>query len=233
MKTIRSKSGPFTERPHFEPQEIERMCVQELRNTGLYPAKPSVIRIDRFIEKRFGVSPRYESLPTGVLGYTKFGMQGVEEVVVAAQLDDEGTDVTRRRLRTTLAHEGGHGLMHAHLFAVGTKPRSLFDDHDSDKPEILCRDVQGAGDPRGYDGRWWEYQANRAIGALLLPRPLVEQALEPLLSEEGSFGRKTINAGHQQAAMRLLSEVFDVNLVVAGYRLAEMFPAEAGRQLSL
>lgn len=233
MKTTRSKSGPFTERPHFEPQEIERMCLQELRNTGLYPAKPSAIRIDRFIEKRFGVSPRYESLPNGVLGYTKFGMQGVEEVVVAAELDDEGTDVARRRLRTTLAHEGGHGLMHAYLFAVGAKPRSLFDEDDSGKPEILCRDVQGAGDSGGYDGRWWEYQANRAIGALLLPRPLVEQTLEPLLGKEGFFGRPTISSGHQEAAVRLVSEVFDVNLVVARYRLAEIFPAEAGRQLSL
>ena len=27
MKTIRSKSGPFSERPHFQPSEIDRICV--------------------------------------------------------------------------------------------------------------------------------------------------------------------------------------------------------------
>ena len=29
-----------------------------------------------------------------------------------------------------------------------------------------------------YDGRWWEFQANQAMGAALLPRKLVEVALD-------------------------------------------------------
>jgi hypothetical protein len=70
MKTFRSKSGPFAQRPHFEPSEIDRICDDELRKEGLFPNSPEAIRIDRFIEKRFGISPQYQDLPEGVLGFT-------------------------------------------------------------------------------------------------------------------------------------------------------------------
>ena len=49
MKTYRPKSGPFSERPHFEPSEIDRICADELRKQGLYPNSPEAIRIDRFV----------------------------------------------------------------------------------------------------------------------------------------------------------------------------------------
>lgn len=69
MRTFRSKSGPFSERPHFEPNEIDQICSDELRKQGLFPNSPEAIRIDRFVEKRFGVVPHYEDLPAGVLGF--------------------------------------------------------------------------------------------------------------------------------------------------------------------
>src|SRR5690242_15903667 len=106
MKTFRSRTGPFTEQPFYKQEEIENICSQELRKYNLYPSDPSPIRIDRFIEKRFGVQPAYEDLPTGLLGFTRFGRNGVEEIVVSKALDDEGTERAERRLRATLAHEG-------------------------------------------------------------------------------------------------------------------------------
>ncbi len=36
---------------------------------------------------------------------------------------------------------------------------------------------------KAYDGRWWEWQANRAIGGLLLPKNLVNSALEGMLAK--------------------------------------------------
>jgi hypothetical protein len=118
MKTIRSESGPVGERPHFKPSEIDRICSDELRKHGLFPSSPQPVRIDRFVEKRFGVVPRYEDLPDGVLGYTKFSKNGVNGIVISAALDTEGAKVAERRIRTTLAHESGHGLLHAYLFAL-------------------------------------------------------------------------------------------------------------------
>jgi hypothetical protein len=104
MRNVRSKSGPFTERPHFKPGEIERICTEELEKVGLYPSSAQAIRVDRFIEKRFGITHEYDDLPEGVLGFTKFGRKGIEAIVVAKTLDQGGTKVAERRLRSTLAH---------------------------------------------------------------------------------------------------------------------------------
>ncbi|HYD55050.1 MAG TPA: hypothetical protein VEA99_20615 [Gemmatimonadaceae bacterium] len=237
MKTFRSKSGPFSEQPYYEPAEVESMCTQELRRAQLYPAEPGPIRIDRFIEKRFGVQPTYEDLPPGLLGFTRFGAGGVEQIVVTKTLDDQGTEVAERRLRTTLAHEGGHGLLHAHLFALDAQPRSLFGDGLApDAPKVLCRDdgVMGVGAPtRKPPYRWWEYQANQAMGALLLPRGLVQKALAPVLVVQGKLGMPELPTARREEAARMLADVFDVNPVVARIRIEGLYPGAAGGQLTL
>src|SRR3989441_11554119 len=66
----------------------------------------------------FRSTPTYEDLDKGVLGFTQFGRTGVQAIVVARALDEDGTRPAERRIRTTLAHEAGHGLLHAHLFAL-------------------------------------------------------------------------------------------------------------------
>lgn len=233
MKTIRTRNGPFAERPHYKLSEIDRTCADALKSTGLLPDSPEPVRIERFIEKYFNVSPRYEPLPDGVLGFTEFGKDGVKAIVVSTALDDEGSKVAERRIRTTLAHEGGHGLFHMHLFALGEKPQSLFDDDDA-RPEILCRDIQGEGAAHGgYDGRWWEYQANRAIGGLLLPRPLIRKAVEPFCKAKGGLGLPAIKADERERAVRELAGIFDVNPIVARIRLDGMFPVATPDQLML
>jgi len=198
----------------------------------LLPDAPAPIRIDRFVEKYFRISPRYEVLPPGILGFTEFGSQGVRAIVIASVLDTEGSVVAERRVRTTLAHEAGHGLLHMHLFALGEKPQSLFQDGHH-KPEILCRDVQGGGPQARYDGRWWEYQANRAIGSLLLPKRLLKLAAEPFCTATAGLGLPALTAAQREECVASLSETFNVNPVVARIRLSEAYPNPDGDQLSL
>jgi hypothetical protein len=232
MRTIRSKSGPFGERPYFKLRQIEEMCADALREVGLYPSSPQPIRVDRFIEKKFQVKVGYDDLPEGVLGYTRFGAGGVEAVIVSITLDG-GDKVAERRLRSTLAHEGGHGLLHTQLFRLGEKPACLFDDDDR-TPRILCRDVtDGPRTTPSYDGRWWEFQANKAIGGLLMPRPLVEMALEKLCVEAGLLGQRVLPPEKREAAARELSHIFDVNPAAARLRLEDVFPKKNDAQLPL
>jgi len=231
MKTIRSKSGPFSERPHFQPSEIDRICADELRKAGLYPASPQAIRVDRFVEKRFGVAAEYEELPAGVLGYTRFSKSGVEAIIISAALDAEKTKVAERRIRTTLAHEAGHGLLHAYLFALDNKPLHLFDADSHTDHQILCRDILGEErKTRAYDGRWWEFQANCAIGGYLLPNHLFRTACEKFLVPVGSLGMKEIPPEMREVAARELSEIFDVNPKVVSIRLDTLFPASSSQQ---
>lgn len=230
MKTFRSRSGPFTEQPHFELGEIDRICADELRKAALYPSSPQAIRIDRFIEKRFRVVPQYEDLPEGILGFTRFTHTGVEAIVIATVLDAETSKVSDRRVRTTLAHEAGHGLLHAYLFALDQKSFRLFDADSHADHKILCRDVQGEErKSRVYDGRWWEFQANRAIGGLLCPLTLVQEALKPFLVASGSLGAMTLDEKRRESAVCMLADIFDVNPIVAKIRINDLHPADTGQ----
>jgi ssRNA-specific RNase YbeY (16S rRNA maturation enzyme) len=233
MKTIRATSGPFAERPHFEPAEMDRTCVDELRKAGFYPTDPEPIRIDRFIEKRFGIAHDYESLPPGVLGYTKFSKNGVESIVISRSLAEENSDVARRRERATLAHEAGHGLLHAYLFAVETPAVSLFGAENCSGSQILCREVTDQQSAVRAKPSWSEYQANRMIGGLLLPRGLVTKALQSYLISAGQLGERTIDPARRSDAERHVSTTFDVNPIVARIRLDDMFTPEKGGQMLL
>jgi hypothetical protein len=226
----RAQSGLNSKPPYFKPSQIDQICADELRKADLLPSSPTAVRIDRFIEKRFGVSPQYEDLPHGVLGFTKFNMNGVEAIVISAALDAQGGKVAQRRVRTTLAHEAGHGLLHAYLFALKDKPLHLFDKDSHTAHQILCRDVPDEEQKsRRYDGRWWEFQANRAMGGLLCPRALVHEAIAPFLVPSGMLGVEILDEKRREEAVRALADTFDVNPVVARIRTSELYPAETGQ----
>jgi len=234
MKTLRTSAGPFAERPYYKDDEIERMCSDALRETGFLPENPGRIRIDRFIEKRFNVPIIYEVMPARVLGFTEFGPKGVEAVHIAEPPAGERTASAERRMNSTLAHEAGHGLMHAHLFALDLDHPTLFSgDADVTKTRMLCRDGEGgeARPLRKYDGRWWELQANRAIGAFLMPKGLFIAFLEPFLERRGILGAPTLPAARREGAVRAAADVFEVNPAAVKIRVDLFFPD--GGQLTL
>lgn len=233
MRTHRTSSGPFSERPYYTGEEIEQTCMEELRGLDLLPNAPSPVRIDRFVEKRFRITIEYADLPQGVLGYTTFGPKGVQAIFVARALDQEGTATAERRIRTTLAHEAGHGLFHSHLFACAEVREVLFDDlTDPTAPKVLCRDVPGASAAAG-QSPWWEVQANMAIGPLLLPTALVQTALQPLLVAKGALGGRSLPPARREEASRKLATIFEVNPAVARIRLEGLYPLATEAQLNL
>jgi hypothetical protein len=229
MKIRRSASG--STRPYFSESDVEHMCEDALRDCGYYPASPQRVNIDRFIEKRFDLSPRFEDMPSGVLGFSTYGPKGMETMHVSQALVDDDGPAAERRVSTTLAHEAGHGLMHSHLFVLPDENSTLFGhNQDVDGPKVLCRDEKVA--PRGYDGRWWELQANMAIGPLLMPRKLVHEALGPFLIARGTFGAEEIDPARHEIAVRALADIFEVNPAVARIRVSKLYKP-AGNQLTL
>ena len=236
MRTFKSQAGPFAERPYYEDEELEVIAADELRKVGLMPGSPSPVRIDRFIEKRFGLVVEFDDLAHGILGFTQFGATGAEAVVLALALAEEGSRSSERRLNSTLGHEAGHMLLHGHLFYLersSASPRLLDDDLDEANQRILCRpeaDNSAEGRPR-YDGRWWEYQANQMIGPLLMPRALVSVAIEPLQERVGQLGVAGLERHRRDEAGRLLADVFDVNPAAARVRLDKLFPLASESQL--
>jgi hypothetical protein len=231
MRSVRTKNGPFAERPFYKDDEIERLCREELESVGLYPSDPRPIRIDRFIEKRLRVTHEYEDLPSGILGYTRFSKGGVSAIVVARSLDDNST-VNNCRIRSTLAHEAGHGLLHAHLFVL-TGQSALFPEGQSQSPRVMCRGEKDGTPKTRYAGEWWEYQANRTIGGLLVPAQLAMKALERFVSPAGLLGTPTLRNGRGVLATVHLAKIFEVNPAVASIRLKELFPQDLTGQQTL
>jgi hypothetical protein len=220
MRSFRGSKGPFKERLFFPPQQIESICEDALRSVDLLPDRPSPVRIERFVEKKFGICPDYVELPDGVLGYTAFTPNGPSRMVVARTLSEANTRISDRRINTTLAHESGHCLLHAHLFALAEMPPGLFKDDavEPSLPKILCRDEATAT----YGGKWWEFQANASIGPLLLPKQLVGLVIQPFLEARGLLGIEVLPDGARRPAELALSEIFDVN--PARIRLEQLYP---------
>ena len=216
----RAASIPQDEgRPFYSRQHIEKRATEELKTHGLLPEAPAPIRIFRYVEKRFGVAVEFEDLADGLLGYTRFAGQKVDAIVVSRTLTNETSAVAERRINTTVAHEAGHGLLHAELLRDWSRQSQLFKGLDDVVDgQILCRDVPVPGG-REHRGSWLEYQANMMMGALLLPRDLVVTALGKYLQFEGLLGIPRLDPSDSEQAARDLADVFDVNLVVGRIRI--------------
>ena len=132
-------------------------------------------------------------------------------------------------------------LVHGDLFGLQRRSdsKALFeDDIDFGTRTVLCRTstADGAGlksQSPSYDGRWWEFQANRFIGALLLPRVLVREALGSFLVSRGKLGIAILPRDRRDEAVQRLADAFDVNPVVARIRIETMFPRADEQQLTL
>ena len=239
MRSFKPRTGPFQEGIYYDLEDVEKIANDELHSVGLFPSSPEPIQVERFIRKRHGITPDYDDLPTGVLGYTGFGRKGAEEVVISRLLADERGQVSERRINSTFAHEAGHILLHGHLFAMqppAKAPVMFRDEVEFSNQRILCKTDTLAmssvvGGESGYDGRWWEFQANMMIGALLLPRSLVISALRQLLSHSSRIGIPKLDNDKAEEAAQSLAEAFQVNPVVARRRLGEIF-SEPSNQLT-
>jgi hypothetical protein len=232
MKEFRTRDGPYPIRLLYETAEIDRICEDALRGSGRLPATPQPIEIDRFLEKFFEVRVVYDDLGEGAIGCTVFNRKGrVTGFLISNSIEADGTKSGKRRARATLAHEGGHGLLHPRLFMEDAGTGSLFGGARDDSPRILCReqDVTPVGAKPVYNGRWWEWQANRAIAGLLLPQKLVAAAIASLLSRDKII--HVLPEAKRGEAETLTAEMFDVNPAVARIRLQEMFPPS--QQISL
>lgn len=232
---IRNVPGSrFGQELYFEKGEIDQICEDELRKAQMLPASPEPIRIERFVEKHFECRLVYEDIADGVLGCTAFKMNGGIALVSVSPSLDDGTDTGRRRSRSTAAHEAGHCALHPILFMGDFNQLELAypENLDFKGRRIMCRSKDFAGaEQRGYDGRWWEVQANRAIGGFLLPRKLIATCVAPFLQNVGRLGLAVLPADARPAAERHVAQVFDVNPIVARIRLSDQYPEAAEAML--
>jgi hypothetical protein len=232
VRKVQTPSGPFAFRLYFEDLgEIDKICLEALTSQSLLPSEPAPIRIERFVEKQFKAPLRYEDLGPEHLGCTIFNSSGaVEAILVSRLLEEQNTIPARRRVRSTIAHEAGHGLLHGSLFNEGN---SALNDALGEKQRlILCRSEDILVDTqRSYAGRWWEFQANQAIGSLLLPSLLMNAFLNQSGVKPPSLGSSVLTPAQREALIKKAAIIFDVNPVVVRIRLDSLFAQKKTEQM--
>ena len=224
MRTSVDRSSPWGQRLWFEDHEFDAMMDEVRIKAGqLLTSGPVAVDPEAILERVYGVVPDYVDLPSGVLGKTIFYPSGKFDVFVSRELADaaESDEVVRRRMRATVAHECGHVVVHGHLHLVDSLTGSLFGDATPPAPKVLCR--QESVDRAGYDGQWWEYQANRGMASLLLPKRPLGGFVRSILEERGwgTLG-DAIALGETESVIRQVMEAFDVSMQLAIFRLQEL-----------
>jgi hypothetical protein len=152
------------------------------------PTKDDVsVDIERFVERHLRVRlDQHAELDDNILGVTHFtpGRPPRTEInrdLTGSALEEEdATPGMIGRWRATVAHEAGHVLLHQMLYEIDDMQRGLFRDPAQEERRTVnlmrCqkRDVvyrtNGASD-------WREVQANKAIGGLLMPRPVAVKVI--------------------------------------------------------
>ncbi len=229
MRTRRDPASPWGQTIWFESHEFD-LIMDESRQRADVPhfTAGRGVDVEAVLERAHNIVPDYIPLPEGILGKTHFHGDGRCEVFISRELSEaaEHDDVARRRFRSTLAHECAHVVMHTQLYLVDTATQSLFGDPPPDEPKIMCRGdslwrFRDSGS--GYDGKWWEYQANRGMASLLLPKRETLDAVRSLLDDRG-FTSLLDAAGDRmlETIVREIMRMFDVSMQVVNHRLQEL-----------
>lgn len=193
---------------------------------------PHPVDIDRFIEKYLGLHLDYmylshcgvylgtmvfqttNSLPVYIPEERRAEYAHVDAgtVIIDNSLDSDGQE---HRYRFTAGHEGSHGILHPSYFlnSVGSERR------DETGIYVRCRADFKACRQRGLllpmsDDERVEQQANRLSAAILMPQNSVK-----LLFARNPYNRK---ASWISAALKRMSEVFNVSAESAFYRLKDL-----------
>ena len=226
MKERRGRDGSIT--LWFEPAEFESITLDELTKANALPANDALdqsIEIERFLERHLKVVlDRHADLPADVLGVTHFlpGRPPRVEInrdLTGSALDEDDPSPGKvGRWRITLAHEAAHILLHRSLFELDDMQRGLFRPEEArpqtDRQLMRClkRDVSFRG-----TSDWREVQANRGMGALLMPKPLFVAAARAAIG--GTTDPVSAGSPAHTALVAGLASRFAVSRQAAGIRL--------------
>ena len=214
--------GPFLKTEFIPDKHIQRFALAELAELKLLPTSPGPVLIDQFSDRKWGMPEDYEKLETGVLGYAAFTIKGFDHIVINRDLDDDTTVTGRRRVRSTIAHEIGHAILHEKLFIE----KMMFDQQQGllfgnmerqSRPliqeRIICREPDVFNS--GQNSPWYEIQANKFMAELLMPNPLLLQVIETKLSGFDPKSNILAEGFLFENLIRKVSDTFNVSIQMA------------------
>ena len=179
-------TGPFLRNEFIPDKRIVRIALEQLTACRLIPDAPGPVAVEKFCDRKWGVPEDYQALDSDVMGLTSFTYKGLDRIVINTVLEEDSSPTGRRRMRSTLAHEIGHAVLHEDLFVekliFERNQGELFGAMNRSAPAaIVCRNNDIFGAPKKV--QWWEIQANKFMAAVLLPKPLFLRVVAPPLSD--------------------------------------------------
>ena len=224
VRYVPDRTGRFSQRPHFEPEELDRECesiinrfLKEHYGEARFPVSTDDLTL--LIERDSDDLDLYADLtafgPT-VEGATEFRPGQKPRVKIAAPLANN--DRRENRLRTTLTHEYGHVHFHAYLWEVESSLSDLFEQNLNANRQICKRDT--ILDAVQTD--WMEWQAGYVCGALLMPVSQVHRLVGAYRESHRLFGAISHASQHGRALIAEMKIAFQVSADAARVRLFKL-----------
>jgi len=227
MKWVRDTTGRFSQRPHYEPAEIDVECeslisqfLRHRHDVVEYPISTDDLIV--LLEREAADVDIYADLTDegpAVEGATYFDPKGKPTIKIARHLAEDPWAINR--FRTTATHELGHVRFHAFLWPLEPPP-SLFDSvtpTSAADPSPRCQrdSIQTV---RAVD--WMEWQAGYASGSLLMPVGALHRVVESARRSAGLVTSPTESSSDAAALIKTVAAAFEVSAEAARVRLAQL-----------
>lgn len=224
MRYVADRTGRFTQRPHYEPKELDRECeaigsafLKERRGTVVYPLTTDDLTV--LIERDTESLDQYADLSgygRDVEGVTQFQPGRKPKVLISETLST--ADNRQNRLRMTLAHEYGHVRFHAPLWDLEPPSADLLKANPRANMQVCFRDkILDAA-----QADWMEWQAGYIGGALLMPVSRVRALVAAYCESHNLFGVVGQDDSHGRALIEKIGAAFTVSPDAARIRLIKL-----------
>lgn len=224
VRYVADRTGRFTQRPHYEPKELDRECeaivsafLNDRHGVANYPISTDDLTV--LIERDTESLDQYADLSgygVDVEGATQFQPGRKPRVLISETLSV--ADSRQNRLRMTLAHEYGHVRFHAYLWDIEPPGADLLKSNPRANMQVCFRDkILDAGQTD-----WMEWQAGYAGGALLMPVSRVRALSTAYCESHNLFGVVGQGDAHGRALIETVRAAFDVSADAARIRLLKL-----------
>lgn len=232
MKLVRDTTGRFSQRPHYEPQELDRECESIIcsflkKKYGKAEFPVSTDDLTTLIEQEADDLDLYADLsvygPT-VEGVTIFVPGGKAKVQISSVLSDDSARVNR--LRTTLTHEFGHLHFHNYLFDRASATLDLFapssgsanGTNEESRTQVCKRETM----LEAVSTDWMEWQAGHVCGAILMPASRVRRVVQEKFAQQLDGQVITPSMPTGLALIETVRDMFQVSQDAARVRLLRL-----------
>jgi hypothetical protein len=203
MRWVRDATGRFPRRPHYDAVELDQVCEDLLAGTPHQPLSTDALTV--LIEQRAADLDLYADLTAegdDVEAVTDFVPGQRPQVRISYRLTESRK--REHRLRTTLAHELGHVVLHDFIWWFD---QGMLDVERARALSPRCHRRRGLG-----SADWMEWQAGYVSSALLMSASEMRELL-------GTTGAVWIRSAAARRRIELVQKTFDVSAEAARVRL--------------